>query len=239
MFRARTVVGLSLAAAVFGAAVFVVSDTGGDRAADGAVAEAAPERPTPDRRGGSPSADDRAAPSASEAARPGEPESSRSRRPTAAQREHHALMRARIERALRLREEAKAEPPPEAPAAPATATSPLPAGALPKEYIRQAVRDDLVPLARECYGNMLELDPKYSGRMVIEFDIMGDEDVGGIVDAVAMAPDNELTDPQFVECMSESLMTVEFEPPTAGGVVHVTYPMIFEPAPPGAPAPPA
>lgn len=147
----------------------------------------------------------------------------------------HAAAREQIQQALAQR--ASAHPKPEAPPAePEQAPSGLPNGLrtviegnLDKEYIREAVRKDLIPLAHDCYGSMLEIDPNFAGTLVLEFDIMGDEDVGGIVDDVKPAEGTDMTNPEFVECMSESMMTVMFPPPEGGGMVHVTYPMQFEP----------
>ena len=39
----------------------------------------------------------------------------------------------------------------------------------------------------------------------------------------------DIAHPEFIECMSESMMTVMFPPPDGGGMVHVSYPFVFEP----------
>lgn len=103
---------------------------------------------------------------------------------------------------------------------------PLPG--LGKEYIRDLIKDDFVPLAKECYENALERDPELGGRMIFEFTIMGDESVGGIVDGATLTEDSDFSDPDTVECVRESLMSVIFEPPEGGGTVQVTYPFVFE-----------
>ena len=104
-----------------------------------------------------------------------------------------------------------------------------PEGALSKEYIRDTVREEVVPLVRECYNNLLENDPDIAGRMVLQFAIMGDESVGGIVDEMEFGEDSEIQDEDFRECVSESMMSTVFDPPEGGGKVVVTYPFAFTP----------
>ena len=100
-------------------------------------------------------------------------------------------------------------------------------GTLPKEYIRATVQEQVVPLVRECYENLLEREPELSGRMVLQFTIMGDESVGGIVDEMDFGVDSEISDLDFRECVSETMMSTVFDPPEGGGKVVVTYPFIF------------
>ncbi len=101
-------------------------------------------------------------------------------------------------------------------------------GQLRKEYIQQRVKEDLVPLAVECYESALEDDADIEGRLVMNFKIYGEPDVGGVVDEVEMAEDSEITHADMVECMRESMMSMSFDPPEDGGVLEVTYPFVFE-----------
>ncbi len=100
-------------------------------------------------------------------------------------------------------------------------------GSLPKEYIRDTVQEQVVPLVKECYQDLLEREPDLSGRMVLQFAIMGDESVGGIVDEMEFGADSEIQDLDFRECVSETMMSTVFDPPQGGGKVMVTYPFIF------------
>ncbi|MEM6993189.1 MAG: AgmX/PglI C-terminal domain-containing protein [Myxococcota bacterium] len=106
----------------------------------------------------------------------------------------------------------------------------LPKGTLTKDYIRERVREDLIPLARDCYNDVLADDPDFAGKLVLDFDVLGDETVGGIVDGVVPGEGSNIEHPGFVECMSESMMSVVFEAPEGGGQVHISYPFTFEPA---------
>ena len=133
--------------------------------------------------------------------------------------------KAGIERALEARKDTSA---PEAPAKTLHHDpDEIPMGTLSKEYIRDTVKEDVVPLVRECYNNLLEKDPEIAGRMVMQFAIMGDESVGGIVDEMEFAEESEIQDEDFRECVSESMMSTVFEAPDEGGKVIVKYPFVF------------
>ena len=112
----------------------------------------------------------------------------------------------------------------------ASSDAPSP-GHLDKEYIREVVTEDLVPIAKECYESALEDDPELGGRLVLQFSIVGDASVGGIVDEVSIDEEGStLKHPSLGECMTESTATLLFDPPENGGRVVVNYPFIFEPS---------
>lgn len=100
-------------------------------------------------------------------------------------------------------------------------------GTLPKEYLRERVREDLIPLAQECYGMALEDDEKLAGALIFHFRIVGEPGVGGIVEDAQLTPESTITHPDMVECMRESMMSMTFDPPENGGAVEVTYPLEF------------
>ena len=106
------------------------------------------------------------------------------------------------------------------------------AGTLDKAYIQKRIRQDFVPLAKECYEAALERDAKLGGKLVFSFVIVGDEDVGGIVESAEIDPSSTLVEKELVYCMRESLLSLSFEPPKHGGVVTVTYPFVFSPGDP-------
>ena len=107
------------------------------------------------------------------------------------------------------------------------------AGTLDRVYIQKRIREDFVPLAKECYEAALERDAKLGGKLVFSFVIAGDEDVGGIVESAELDPSSTLVEKELVYCLRESLLSVSFEPPKQGGVVTVTYPFVFSPEGPG------
>ena len=131
-------------------------------------------------------------------------------------------------------------PPPTAPgaapsataAAPATNAAPgippgKPKARLEKGYIQKRIREDFFPLARECYEAALERDPALGGKLDLHFEIVGDESVGGIVELVERAEDNEIVEEEFIYRVRESMLSMTFEPPKGGGSVTVTYPFLF------------
>ncbi len=96
-------------------------------------------------------------------------------------------------------------------------------------YIQDAIRDQLVPVIQECYQSALEDEPELGGKLVVQFTIVGAEDIGAIVEDPQIDEESTL-DNQFVsECMRESVMGVTFEPPEDGGSITVNYPFVFAP----------
>ncbi len=104
--------------------------------------------------------------------------------------------------------------------------SPDAPGRLDPAYIREAVRE-LQPLIAECYELALEEDDTLAGRLVLEFDIEGEPEVGGVVEDSAIGDESTLTHPTLDECVRETIYTLELPAPEGGGMVHVRYPFTF------------
>jgi hypothetical protein len=101
---------------------------------------------------------------------------------------------------------------------------------LDREYIRGAIKEQLVPVAIDCYNTVLtQHDPKAGGELILKFTIIGDEEIGGVVEAAEVDEESTLDSEFLRECLRESVMAVTFEPPPDGGRVEVTYPLTFEP----------
>jgi len=122
------------------------------------------------------------------------------------------------------------------PAAPGSAApSEAAANLLPSldpEYVRGAIREQLVPVAVDCYNTVLTReDESAGGTLVFEFTIIGDADVGGVVEAVELGEGSTFASEFLRECLLESLLAVTFPPPPEGegGRVEVRYPMTFTP----------
>lgn len=101
-------------------------------------------------------------------------------------------------------------------------------GHLGPEYIRSRVRE-LVPLIAECYELALHEQADLEGRLVVEFTIAGEPDVGGIVEESRIAEASTLRHPTLDECVRETMYTAELEAPEGGGRVTVRYPFTFRP----------
>ena len=128
------------------------------------------------------------------------------------------------------------EPPPGASAAPAFPTMPVvpdDAGdGTPKvdpSYIQRRVREDLFPLAKQCYEDALRRDPRMGGTVEVHFTIMGDPRVGGVVGEASLGDRTTLADPEMQTCVRESMMSVTFDAPPEGGEITVVYPIVFSP----------
>lgn len=111
----------------------------------------------------------------------------------------------------------------------------LDGGTVDPTYLRERIREDFVPMARQCYEQLLGRQPEASGRVLAEFVIVGDERLGGVVDEVSVAArDGGITDPGFATCLRESMYTVAFRPPPGRGSLRVRYPFTFTPGRPDA-----
>ncbi len=96
-----------------------------------------------------------------------------------------------------------------------------------KDYIRQRIKDDYVPLARSCYENALAKNSDLGGRVVMKFKIVGDRRVGGVVDSADVDPSSTIQDETFLTCVKESMMAVSFDAPADDKAVTVAYPLVF------------
>lgn len=99
-------------------------------------------------------------------------------------------------------------------------------GNLDEDYIRARIQE-ILPLARECYELALERAPDLEGTMTLDFVIDAEEGVGGDVSEARLAEDSGLLDPELAECMTETITSIEFQPPQGGGTVRVVYPLSF------------
>lgn len=167
-----------------------------------------------------------------------EAERQRARRVADAVRRHAARQREAARAA-----QTKPEPPPApAPAEPSPppvvfqpsrepvpSASPTPEESARRDYIRNVMREQYFPVARDCYEELLARQPTAGGRVTLEFAIVGDGDAG-VVDRVELRDDTTIDDPEFVLCMRESMYTAVFEPPPPGtSETTVVYPVVLAP----------
>ena len=112
-------------------------------------------------------------------------------------------------------------------------------GRLAPEEIQRVVRSEWERF-RGCYEDGLRRSPSLAGRVSVRFIIERD---GSLRDVAPEAP--TMPDPEVVSCVVARFATLRFPPPH-GGVVIVTYPILFSPdaadappssVPPAAPPP--
>ncbi|HVJ90161.1 MAG TPA: AgmX/PglI C-terminal domain-containing protein [Labilithrix sp.] len=101
--------------------------------------------------------------------------------------------------------------------------------ALDRAYTKSIVQDDLLPRAMRCYQELVAREPDAAGRIEVSFKIMGDDELGGIVEQVDL--DGKLASPlgdaAMQTCIRESLLRLSFRPPPKDGWATVVYPMEF------------
>ena len=110
-----------------------------------------------------------------------------------------------------------------------------------KDYIWSSVRE-LVPFIWECYETSLATKPTLAGTVVVNFTIEGEPETGGLVTECVIDDSSDMTlsasiswitsstatkDPEFRECMRETMFALEIDPPRNGGAVEVVYPFTF------------
>lgn len=103
-------------------------------------------------------------------------------------------------------------------------------GALPKEVIRRIVRQH-INRVRYCYEKGVQRDPALEGKVVVHFVISAK---GAVTSAADKG--SSLKDKEVVSCVLSTFKSMQFPAPENGGVVSVTYPLMFKPAADAAPA---
>ena len=92
-----------------------------------------------------------------------------------------------------------------------------------------ALRDRADRLAALPEPDVRETQPELAGMLVVNVDIIGDEEIGGVIEAVAPGQGNELVDPGLMECVQESLLSTTLPPPPEGGKDAVALSLRLEP----------
>jgi hypothetical protein len=103
--------------------------------------------------------------------------------------------------------------------------------AITKKYIRETIVE-IVPLLAECYEATLEQHPEAVGRVRVRFNIVGAEDVGGLVETAEIEEADESMSgyPDFDECLVQTILSLQFAPPEGDGELVVSFPFFFDPA---------
>ncbi len=99
----------------------------------------------------------------------------------------------------------------------------LVSGRLPPEIVQRVVRQNFGRF-RLCYENGLRANPTLEGRITVRFVIGRDGAVASVENA-----GSDLPDPTIASCVIRAFYGISFPQPD-GGVVMVTYPIVFSPA---------
>ena len=113
--------------------------------------------------------------------------------------------------------------------APAAAPTAVPA-VLDKEYTFSQNKKHFIPLADSCYRSLLEQRPTAAGKVHFFFSIVGDETIGGVVESVDLEDERTTMDePDFLYCVRESMLSVQFDPPPKYGRATIGFDLEFAP----------
>jgi len=111
-------------------------------------------------------------------------------------------------------------PPPSLPSLP---------GTISKDDIRAGVRA-VIPLLAECYDAAQDRFSTKTGSIKVQMHLTGEPDVGTLIEKAEIEGDPQFTgDAGFVECLQQTMLSVELPPIEDGGTVDVTYPLAFAP----------
>lgn len=103
------------------------------------------------------------------------------------------------------------------------ASDPPVSGRVPPSEIQRTVRGSFAKF-RGCYEAVLLTDPNASGRVRVDFTIASD----GTVAQLEVSLTEGTLPPEFLACLKQSFEALTFPAPE-GGVVKVTYPLVFTP----------
>lgn len=93
-------------------------------------------------------------------------------------------------------------------------------------FVTQAIREDFIPMARDCAKDLVRRRPTVHGTAVVAFELLGDTRIGGVVNATDIdRAQSSLADPEFETCVRESLFSVYFDPPPGGGRATLLFPV--------------
>ncbi len=96
-------------------------------------------------------------------------------------------------------------------------------------YLLKVMNEDLMPLADECYALARETQPELAGLLELDFELIGDEDIGGVVENVEPGQNNQLVNPVLIECMRESILSTTLPAPPEGGRDEIMLSLRFAP----------
>lgn len=97
-------------------------------------------------------------------------------------------------------------------------------------YIQRMMQEQFKPLASECYEQLRESSPFAEGNVSLQFSIMGDPAVGGVVVDVGFGAATTLNETEFATCIRESMYAAVFDaPPKGSKTVTVKHSMEFSP----------
>jgi hypothetical protein len=135
-------------------------------------------------------------------------------------------LKRRIEAARAARAENKPVPPEAAP----DPTDPPPVrGMLTSDDILAGITP-ILPLLEECYQEALTRKSVTKGQVTFSLDIVGDKEVGSLIDTAEIGGDPAfLADTELMQCMQETIMSIELPPLAETSFVKTSVSMLLSP----------
>jgi hypothetical protein len=81
---------------------------------------------------------------------------------------------------------------------------------------------DFMPLADECIEHARERVPDMRGLVAIDAKLLAERDVGAIVESAEPSAMNEVGDPELLECLQETLLSMALPGEAVDGLDGVT-----------------
>ncbi|MCP4675050.1 MAG: AgmX/PglI C-terminal domain-containing protein [Deltaproteobacteria bacterium] len=97
------------------------------------------------------------------------------------------------------------------------------------DYIKEIITE-AIPEVKTCYEQALKETPDLGGKLIINFTISGEPDIAGLVDELEVTDESDkviASNEMMSDCMADTILSLEFEPPKQGGTVEVSYPFTF------------
>jgi hypothetical protein len=148
-----------------------------------------------------------------------EAEPAKASEPSESSEQRARALRAQILAAARAREAEQQHLAPE----PSPGPEPgRPAGELTKrmeghEALHAELNRDFMPLADECVEQAQAREPELAGMLAVGFEIVVDEELGAVVEAVEFPDINELDEPELLDCIHASLISMLLPPGAESG----------------------
>ncbi len=95
------------------------------------------------------------------------------------------------------------------------------------DYVKDRIAE-VLPLVKECYTLARVATPSLSGKLIVDFVIDAEEEIGGYVREATIPTESPLQSTTLSECVTETILSVEFVPPEGGGEVRVRTPFLFK-----------
>jgi len=76
------------------------------------------------------------------------------------------------------------------------------------ESLVKRLNEDFLPLADECMEAARERDPQLQGMVALAVEVLAEKDLGAIVEHTEPSPENTVADPELLECLQQTLLSM-------------------------------